>query len=404
MKIRTFWKPVVIALVFALLSQVLHAQVQPFRGRPADFFNVARELSLTDEQQEKLLRLEQEFSEAMAQYDEVMKSVRAMVRELKDLEGRRPRDEEAIAERRRVLGKTLEPVRKLRLEYIEKVKAILNPDQIQEFESRLPGREGLFGAEGPNWIAELALTPEQIEKLRALRDSERPKRGEVERIHSRLVVLEQEVRTLRSKVPPDRAAIRRKEAEIKDLQLRLRNLLDSFRKSLEAILTPEQREKFRVFSVGPLRPGGPLRRFIERLDLTPDQRAKLEEIFRRVDKERETRKGQLERIAALREEIMKLQGEEKYDEASLKRQEFRSLMRELGPFWEKYKKEIEAVLTPEQRDQLRLWLKRQRRGPSPPPRPALGFRYRRDSLAEATRLHLERPRPKPFSQMFPAIA
>jgi zinc resistance-associated protein len=96
------------------------------------------------------------------------------------------------------------------------------------------------GGKGPA-LAELNLTAEQSEKIRALRESHH---REVAPIRNQLFSKRAELRLLWMQTDPDPARIKAMQKEVLDLMGQLHEMKTDYRLGFRKILTPEQLSKF----------------------------------------------------------------------------------------------------------------------------------------------------------------
>ncbi|MGO0122103.1 Spy/CpxP family protein refolding chaperone [Desulfothermobacter acidiphilus] len=91
-----------------------------------------------------------------------------------------------------------------------------------------------------NLVQALGLTPEQLSQIR---DLQQQNYNQTRDLRIKLMDANFELRQLRWQVNPDQAAIKAKLAEIKQIRDQLRQADRELRDKMEALLTPEQRQK-----------------------------------------------------------------------------------------------------------------------------------------------------------------
>ncbi len=139
-------------------------------------------------------------------------------------------------------------------------------------------------------------------------------------------------------------------------QSKLKQLRDSTHQQIQGVLTPEQQQKFQQLRSehqgmrhGKMGPGGKGPGGMARLNLTPDQKAQIQPIMQ-----------------SARQQVQTVR-----QDTSLTAEQKQAKIREIH---QNTRSQIEALLTPEQQQQLQqMWQHRGRRGPQAPPPPPSGF-------------------------------
>lgn len=112
---------------------------------------------------------------------------------------------------------------------------------------------------GPGNVADIAgipglnLTPEQAEKIGALREAHR---REIKPLQGRLRLKGADLRNMWLATTPDRDKILALQREVRDLRDQIMGGLAAYRLAVREMLTPEQQEKIRAFEMERRRGGG----------------------------------------------------------------------------------------------------------------------------------------------------
>ena len=156
------------------------AGAQAFGGEGAVVDEILRELNPTDEQKQRFDEIKADFEKKTAGLRE--KARNAMV-DLRNFRRDNPDDREGLRRKAlELMQQNAGPLRDALMGYVEEVKAVLNEEQLKKFNQLLEERGGLLGgmmgrmAAGilgflgiaPQAADELALTPEQQEKIKGL--------------------------------------------------------------------------------------------------------------------------------------------------------------------------------------------------------------------------------------------
>ena len=136
------------------------------------------ELDLTDEQREKIKKLQEDFRTKMQEDGQEMRKLMQGVRDFRE---KNPDDREGFRKKMQEMREKMAPLREAHQGFIEEIKGVLNEDQLKKFNEMLAqggrcgpggrmGRRGRGGLPGldPRTMEQLDLTDEQKDKIKGL--------------------------------------------------------------------------------------------------------------------------------------------------------------------------------------------------------------------------------------------
>jgi len=209
---------------------------------------LARQLKLDDDQVKQIRAFHDEMADELHAYRDNEQHVQQLHREIETIQSTDPENVADIESKRNEIARLMEPVMRIRRDFMEKVASVLTPEQKELWRKRRPGAQrerpgGPRGRAAFEALEQVDLTDAQRQAVKETMQEYSPLSADTKAIHEQMRALRQEIRE-RLKGHAGAYEIRVKQEELQRCRERLEEYRTKLTAKIRDILTEEQRKKF----------------------------------------------------------------------------------------------------------------------------------------------------------------